>query len=149
MLRAEASIYSCQRVVCFFQGTDRTQGERLHILPVSKEVVISGDNEGHHSVLLSVMGCNRAVRALWLGGDTRMGDVRAAVGKGSPFSYGCAWVTDGITMNCHIKYPELRQNKRCPALGGYCNHLLQGFQCPGQQIPHICFSLGSARGNSV
>lgn len=64
MLRTEASIYSCQRVICFFQGTDRTQGERLHILPVSKELVISGDNEGHRSVLLSMMGCSGAVPAL-------------------------------------------------------------------------------------
>jgi len=78
-LRAEASIYSCQRVICFFKGTDRTRGERLHILPVSRELVISGHHEGHRSVLLSVMGCSRAAPALWLGGDTRTGEGRAAV----------------------------------------------------------------------
>lgn len=82
MLRAEDSIYNCQRVICFFQATDRTWGERLHILLVSKDLVISGDNKGHCSVLLSVMGCSRAVPALWLGGDSRMGEGRTAVAHG-------------------------------------------------------------------
>lgn len=82
MPRAEASNYSCQRVVCFFQASDRATGERLHILPGSKELGISGDNKGHHSVPLSVTGCSRAMPALWLGRDTRMGEGRGAVAHG-------------------------------------------------------------------
>lgn len=36
--------------------TGLKEGGRLHILSVSKDLVISGDNEGHCGVLLSVMG---------------------------------------------------------------------------------------------
>lgn len=40
--------------------TGLKEGGRLHILSVSKDLVISGDNEGHCGVLLSVMGYSPA-----------------------------------------------------------------------------------------
>lgn len=40
--------------------TGLKEGGRLHILSVSKDLVISGDNEGHCGVLLSVMGSSPA-----------------------------------------------------------------------------------------
>lgn len=40
--------------------TGLKEGGRLHILSVSKDLVISGDKEGHCGVLLSVMGYSPA-----------------------------------------------------------------------------------------
>lgn len=62
--------------------TELKEEGRLHILSVSKDLVISGDKEGHCGVLLSVMGYSPASSQAEREHQDGRGEERAAVAHG-------------------------------------------------------------------